>query len=68
LEGGFITKYIQICFWLSPKAMGFWLNGLRRNIIFKKTPLTKRILGELGNPQILLKTYFSWKIHLFDSS
>jgi hypothetical protein len=38
-EGSFMTKYLQIGFWISPKAMGFWLNGLlRKSILEDDTP------------------------------
>ena len=30
LEGRFMTKYLQIGFWIFPNTRGFWLNGLRR--------------------------------------
>ena len=29
---------LQIGFWISPKARGFWLNGLRRKSILKNDP------------------------------
>ena len=48
LEGSFMTKYLQIGFWISPKAKGFWLNGLRRKSILKTDP-PKKVSGKLEN-------------------
>ena len=41
LEGSFIAKCLQMGFWISPKARGFWLNGLRRKSILKNGPKEK---------------------------
>ena len=46
LEGNFMTKYLQIGFWISPKARGFWLNGLRRKSILKNDPPKKAFARE----------------------
>ena len=48
LEGSFLTKYLQFGFWISPKAKGFWLNGLRRKSILKDDPKNKIFSGILG--------------------
>ena len=40
-----MTKYLQIGFWISPKARGFWLNGLRRKSILKNDPQTTYFMG-----------------------
>ena len=45
MEGSFMTKYLQIGFWISPKARGLWLNGLRRKSILKDDPKTKYVPG-----------------------
>ena len=55
LEGSFMTKYLQIGFWISLKARGFWLNGLRRKSILKNDPQNEIVFGKLGNLQISLK-------------
>ena len=49
LEGSFMTKYLQIGFWISPKARGFWLNGLRRKFILKNDPKKQICCGKLGS-------------------
>ena len=38
LECSSMTKYLQICFWIFPKARGFCLNVLRRKSILKNDP------------------------------
>ena len=47
LEGSFMTKYLQVGFWISPKAKDFWLNGLRRKSFLKNDKKS----GKLGNLQ-----------------
>ena len=63
LEGSFMTKYPQIGFWISPKAKGFWLNGLRRKAILKNDPQNEIFVGKLGN--LKNSTFFAKMASLF---
>ena len=62
LEGGFMTKYIQIGFWISPEARGFWLNVLRRKSILKIYPQQQTFSRNLDNT---LKSSFVDKMTSF---
>ena len=59
LEGSFMTKYLQIGFWISPEARGFWLIGLQWKSILKNAPPNKKRIGKLGRHHVSRKWLLS---------
>ena len=56
---------LQIGFWISPKARGFWLNSLRREYILKMTPKQIDFMGKLENLQnyhCLIKWFLFYRL------
>ena len=64
------TKYLKIGFWISPKARGFWLNGLRRKLILKNgsNKKTNKKTGNWEDLNCLENYYFCMVFYGFVAS